>query len=113
MLRLAALILSERVCQLPMHIVIDIWSVLVPGVVVLYLCNYNERKSMKPSKLYVALTFSIMAMGQILEISLQMRLEGGYCLILGLTKLTDNDLKNVMKHVQGESRAHDYWAVAF
>ena len=68
---------------------------------------------MKPSKLYVALTFSIMAMGQILEISLQMRLEGGYCLILGLTKLTDNDLKNVMKHVQGEIRAHHYWDVAF
>ena len=70
---------TASLCQTPVHFRIDQWSIYVPSVAALYLCRYNEKKSFKPSKLYVALTFAIMMIGNLLDSCLEVRLLGKSC----------------------------------
>ena len=67
----------KLICQHPLKFSLSQWSIYVPSVMALYLCRFNERKSLKPSKLYVSLTLTIMVLGSVMDFIMDIWLFGG------------------------------------
>ena len=67
------------ICQHPLKFSTSQWSIYVPSVLALYLCRFNEQKSLNPSKLYVSLTLTIMVLGTVVDFIIEAGLFGKSC----------------------------------